>query len=111
LAYCKNTLIARRQVLLSQAEVINDRINNRNEHDIIVKNDSVLFPHDIVDTYWTMNDGQLALNKYFRNDISTKVFSIFEKDEDVIHPEIEQKNHPTYSRKQSHVDISDDSGE
>ena len=77
---CQNTLIAKRKVLLAQSEVINDKINNRNEHDIQVKDDSILYPYDIMDSSWTLNDGQLTLNKYFRNEVATKVFSIYEKD-------------------------------
>ena len=76
---CKNTLVSTRKVLLAQSEIIYDKINHRNEHNIQVRDDSILFPYDIIDLYWTLNDGQLALNKYFRNEISTKIFSIDQK--------------------------------
>jgi hypothetical protein len=98
---CKNTLISQRKVLLAQSEVINDKINTRNEHDIQVKDDSLLFPYDITDMYWTMNNGQLTLNKYFRNEINTKVFSIYEKDEA---PILSEEKHVEEKKKSKNWD-------
>ena len=123
---CRNTLISQRKVLLAQSEVINDKINNRNEHDIQVKDDSILFPYDIIDLYWTLNDGQLALNKYFRNEVDTKIFSIYEEDEKQIHSEQEKeevkrkerakkkpksKNKMFYKRKESEQGVFSSSDE
>lgn len=81
---CKNIMISRRKILLAESEVINDKLNNRNEVDIIVKNNSILIPSDISDSSWTINKGQITCNKYNRNDNSTKVFSINEQDVRII---------------------------
>ena len=85
-------MVARRKVLLAQSEIINDKINTRNEQDIQVKDDSILFPYDIVDSPWTMNNGQVTLNKYYRNEVSTKVFSISEEDVKTYTSEAERKS-------------------
>ena len=80
----KNIMISRRKTLLAESEVINDKLNNRNEVDIIVKNNSILIPNDIADSSWTINKGQVTWNKYNRNDYSTKVFSIYDQDVRII---------------------------
>jgi len=77
-------MLARRKILLAQAEVINEKMNNRNEQDLSVKDDSTLFPSDINDSYWTLDRGQVTLNKYFRNEIHTRVFSLDEDDVKVL---------------------------
>jgi hypothetical protein len=43
-----------------------------------------------MDSGWTINNGQLALNKYFRNELDTKIFSIYEKDVKVYFAEKEE---------------------
>lgn len=80
-------------MLLAQSEVINNSApkDYRSEQEIQVKDDSILFPFDIIDSYWTLDQGQLALNKYYRNDITTKVFSLNEKDVKEIKSEEEQE--------------------
>ena len=88
---CKNIIKSNKKILLAQSEIINDKLNNRNEQDIQVKDDSILFPGDICENFWTLNKDQLALNKYYRNTINTKVFSINEEDISVIFSEFEQE--------------------
>ena len=77
---CKNIMISRRKILLAESEVITDKLNNRNELDITVKNNSILIPSDIADSSWTINKDQVTWNKYNRNEVATKVFSINEQD-------------------------------
>jgi hypothetical protein len=70
------------KTLLVQSQITSDISAKalRNNAEVTVKKDSLLFPQNTYDSIWTMNDSQVTVGE-------SKVFSILKRDEHIISPE------------------------
>ena len=56
----KKSLIKKRSVLLCESEVVSENQTKKNETDIVVKADSVLYPTNITTGKWTINKTHIS---------------------------------------------------
>jgi len=73
----KKEIMKRRSVLLAEAQIVQEN-QKKNEADIVVAEQSVLLPQDIVTGKWTVSDSQVTLHKFNNN---AGVVTIFSKNE------------------------------
>ena len=56
----KKSLTKKRSLLIGESEVLSENLSKKNETDIVVKQDSVLYPTNIASGKWTISKDNLS---------------------------------------------------
>ena len=84
-------MIKKRSVLLCESEVVSENQTKKNETDIVVKADSVLYPTNITTGKWTINKTHISYHNMLQDNGYVKIFSTKEEDIRVINLKEEAK--------------------
>ena len=76
----KKSLVKRRSILIAETEIVAENPTKKNEVDIVVKQDSILYPTNITSGKWTLSGKQLSFHNLVADNGYIKVFSIRDKD-------------------------------
>ena len=88
----KKSLIKKRSVLLAESEILSENQTKKHEIDIVVKQDSLLYPTNITTGKWTINGDYVSFHSLVTDNGYIKVFSTKGEDVKVINMKEEKKN-------------------
>ena len=71
----KRSFINKRSVLLAESEIISENQTKKHEVDVVVKQDSVLYPTNITSGKWTINGEYLSFHNLVTDNGYIKIFS------------------------------------
>lgn len=80
----KRQIVKKRSLLIAESEVVSENQTKKNEIDIVVKQDSPLYPTNVTCGKWTINDGQLTYHNLATDNGYIKIFSIRDEDTRII---------------------------
>lgn len=76
----KKSLLKKRSILLGESEILSENQSKKNEVDLVVKPDSVLYPTNITTGKWTISGDCISYHNLTIDNGYIKVFSTREED-------------------------------
>eukprot|EP00347_Sterkiella_histriomuscorum_P020695 403336831 len=118
----KKSITKKRSVLLGESEIVSENQSKKNEVDIVVKQDSVLYPTNVQAGKWTINQDQITYHNLVADNGYVNVFSLKQEDQRVINqkeiskhleefpplPQLEHLNKSTLSLAEWSVKFDDE---
>lgn len=85
----KKSLMKKRSILLGESEILTETLTKKNETDVCVKPDSILYPTNITSGKWTISKDNITYHNLVPDNGYVKIFSTKDEDLKVINQKLE----------------------
>lgn len=88
----KKSFNKKRSIMIGESEVLSENQSKKNEVDIVVKQDSVLYPTNISTGKWTIVKDQITYHNLVTDNGYVNIFSLKKEDSNIINLKDEKRS-------------------